>query len=258
MRFIYFVGTAGSGKSTLVNAYKQWLEENNIESLVINLDPGADATPYAPDVDVRDWITIGDVMEQFDLGPNGAQIAASDLLAVNIGRLKDAIEGCGAKYVLIDTPGQLELFAFRQSSVDIVEALGKEKSLAVYTADPMLYRTANGFVSGQMLSMLVQFRLQIPTINILTKADMLDMDHRDRLIGWFENPDELYSSLLDEDSDSQSIAGMELFRALENVGVFGEMRAVSAKGHEGLEEIYAATQLAFFGGEDPDVDEEKE
>lgn len=258
MRFIYFVGTAGSGKSTLVNAYKQWLEENNMDPLVVNLDPGADSTPYAPDVDVRDWISLGDVMDEFELGPNGAQVAAADLLAVNIGRLRDAITGSGSKYVLVDTPGQLELFAFRQSSIDIVDALGRDKSLAVYTADPMLYRTANGFVSGQMLSMLVQFRLQIPTINILTKADMLDEEHRDRLIGWFENPDELYGALLDEDRDSQSIAGMELFRALENTGVFGQMRAVSAKGHEGLEEIYAATQLAFFGGEDPDVDEERE
>ena len=45
---------------------------------------------------------------------------------------------------------------------------------------------------------------------------------------------------------------MELFRTMENVGVFGDMRAVSAKEGEGMEEIYGASQLSFFGGEDPD------
>ena len=43
---------------------------------------------------------------------------------------------------------------------------------------------------------------------------------------------------------------MELFKAIENAGVFGEIRAVSAQDGIGLEEIYAASQLTFYGGED--------
>ena len=41
-------------------------------------------------------------------------------------------------------------------------------------------------------------------------------------------------------------------RTVANVGVFGQLRAVSAKEGEGMEDIYATTQLAFFGGEDPE------
>ena len=252
MRFLYFVGTAGSGKSTLVQAYKEWLDAADISSIIINLDPGSDATPYEPDIDIRDWISLGSVMEEYNLGPNGAQVVAADLLTMNISRLTDALQGEDAKYVLIDTPGQLELFAFRQSSIDLVEALGKEKSMIVYTADPMLCRTANGFISGEMLSMLVQFRLQIPIMNVLTKSDILDDFERERLVTWFEEPETLYESLLDEDRNPQNIVGMELFKTLESVGVFGQMRPVSAKEGEGMEEIYATAQLAFFGGEDPE------
>ena len=252
MRFLYFVGTAGSGKSTLVQAYKEWLDSADISSIIVNLDPGSDATPYEPDIDIRDWISLGNVMEQYNLGPNGAQVVAADLLTMNISRLTDAIAMEDAKYVLIDTPGQLELFAFRQSSIDLVEALGRDKSMIVYTADPMLCKTANGFISGEMLSMLVQFRLQIPIMNVLTKSDLLDDMTRERLITWFEDPQTLYENLLDEDRDPQSIVGMELFKTLENVGVFGQMRAVSAKEGDGMEDIYATTQLAFFGGEDPE------
>ena len=254
MRFLFFVGTAGSGKSTLVQAYKEWLDNADISSIIVNLDPGSDATPYEPDIDIRDWISLGSVMQQYNLGPNGAQVVAADLLTANIGRLTDALAMEDAKYVLIDTPGQLELFAFRQSSIDLVEALGMDKSMIIYTADPMLCRTANGFISGEMLSMLVQFRLQVPIMNVLTKSDLIDEDTRERLIAWFEEPETLYENLLDEDRDPQNIVGMELFKTLENVGVFEQMRSVSAKEGEGMEEIYATTQLAFFGGEDPDRD----
>jgi hypothetical protein len=47
---------------------------------------------------------------------------------------------------------------------------------------------------------------------------------------------------------------MELFKALENTGEFGEIRGVSAEEELGMEEIYASAQLTFFGGEDADRD----
>lgn len=253
MRYIYFVGTAGSGKSTLVQAYKEWLDYNGIDSIIVNLDPGADSTPYTPDIDIREWICLDEVMEEYGLGPNGAQVVASDLMAMNADKLTGALDDFKTKYVLVDTPGQLELFAFRDSSLRIVEALGRDKSMIVYTSDPMLYRSPNGFVSGKMLSTLVQFRLGLPTIDVLTKTDLLEEDEMERMLGWFEDSDSLYGDLLDRDVDPQTVIGMELFKTLENIGTFGSMRAVSAKESMGMEEIYAAAQLTFFGGEDPDI-----
>ena len=60
----------------------------------------------------------------------------------------------------------------------------------------------------------------------------------------------LYGDLLDADSNPETVIGMELFKAMENAGVFGDIRSVSAREFIGMEEIYAATQLAFFAGED--------
>ncbi|MDR3205653.1 MAG: ATP/GTP-binding protein [Candidatus Methanoplasma sp.] len=252
MRNIYFVGTAGSGKSTMVAAFKEWLDDNGVDSIVINMDPGADRLPYAADIDVREWISLSEVMDEYSLGPNGAQIAAADLIAVHIEKITSILSGIRTKYVLIDTPGQLELFAFRESSGAILRALDKDKSMVVYLADPTLCKRPNGFISSVVLSALVQFRLSVPMVNVLSKADILSDDDKTRLIGWFENPDTLYGDLLDEDANPQTVVGMELFKALENVGMFGEMRAVSASESEGLEEIYAAAQLLFFAGEDAD------
>ena len=255
MRFVYFVGTAGSGKSTLVKSYRDWLGNNGIDCMTINLDPGVDMLPYDADIDIREWVALDEVMGEYNLGPNGAQIVAADLMAVNIKKITDLLDGVRTEYVLLDTPGQLELFAFRESSNVIVEAFGKEKSMVVYLSDPMLCKTSNGFVSNMVLSSLVEFRLQLPVINILTKADLMKDEDRDRMISWFENSDSLYDDLLDNDANPQTVVGMELFKAVESVGIFGQIRAVSAVENTGLEEIYSATQLEFFGGEDIDPED---
>ncbi|MDR1690369.1 MAG: GTPase, partial [Candidatus Methanoplasma sp.] len=81
----------------------------------------------------------------------------------------------------------------------------------------------------------------------------LTEEESQKMIDWFENPDALYGDFLDEDSNPQTVVGMELFKALENTGVFGGIRGVSAEEETGLEEIYAFAQLTFFGGEDSDL-----
>jgi len=253
MKNMYFIGTAGSGKSSLVQAYKEWLDVHGIDSITLNLDPGADTLPYVPDIDIREWVDLQEVMDEYSLGPNGAQVVCADLMAMNIEKMVDALSTFKTNYVLIDTPGQLELFAFRESSNITVDALGKGRSMLVFLADPMLCRTPNGFISNIMLSSIVQFRLQMPMINILSKADVLKEDDLQRTLSWFSDPDALYGDMLDNDSDPQTVIGMELFKAMENINVFGDIRAVSSKDDKGMEELYAAAQQAFFGGEDADV-----
>ena len=247
---MYFVGTAGSGKSSLVRAYKEWLDMHGIDAITVNLDPGADALPYVADIDIREWINMQEVMYEYALGPNGAQIVCADLMAMNIGRLSDALGTFKTNYILIDTPGQLELFAFRESSRIIADALGRERSMTVFLADPMLCRTPNGFISSMMLSSIVQFRLQMPMINVLSKSDLLGEDDLNRVLSWFSDPDALCGDMLDNDSDPQTVIGMELFKAMENIGVFGDIRTVSSKDLTGMEELYAVSQQSFFGGDE--------
>ncbi|MBO4798619.1 MAG: ATP/GTP-binding protein [Candidatus Methanomethylophilaceae archaeon] len=250
MKNLFFVGTAGSGKSTLVGAYRQWLEGAGVDAIVVNMDPGAESLPYDPDIDIREWISLSDVMGEYGLGPNGAQIVAADLMAVNIEKMTSVFSEYDTDYVLIDTPGQLELFAFRESSNITVDAFGKEDSMLVYLSDPSLCKTPNGFVSAMVLGALVQFRLQLPMINMLSKSDTLSEADERRMLDWYSLPDVLYGDLLDADSMPQTVVGMELFKAMENTGIFGEIRSVSSQDETGLEDIYAASQLIFFGGED--------
>jgi GTPase SAR1 family protein len=255
MKNIFFVGTAGCGKSTLVAAYKNWLDEQGFDALLLNLDPGTDILPYDPDVDIREWVSTAEVMEEYGLGPNGAQIVAADLMAMNISKMTDVVNAMRSDYLLIDTPGQLELFAFRESSKMTVEAFGKESSMLLYLSDPALCKDPNGFVTSMTLSALVQFRLQLPTFGLLSKSDILSDEERDRMLGWFTDPDSLFYDLMEHDSDPQTVVGAELFKAMDSMGVFGEVRGVSAKESTGMAEIYAASQLCFYGGEDAEPGE---
>lgn len=250
MKFLFFIGTAGSGKSTLVGAFKQWCDDSAVDAVVVNMDPGADALPYTADVDIREWINLNEVMKEYNLGPNGAQIVAADLMAVNINKMIDVISGYDTDYVLVDTPGQLELFAFRESSNVLIDAFGREDSMLIYLSDPSLSRSPNGFVTAMVLGALAQFRLQIPMINLLSKSDTLSDEDEQRMLDWYVVPDSLYGDLLDADTNPETVVGMELFKAMENTGVFGEMRSVSSETGTGLEDIYAAAQLVFYGGDD--------
>ncbi len=250
MKHLFFVGTAGSGKSSLVAAYKDWLDAHGVDAIAVNLDPGAESLPYVPDIDIRDWVSMREVMDEFGLGPNGAQIAAADLMAMNIGKMIEVLDTFKADYALVDTPGQLELFAFRESSERMVSAFGRDVSMLVYLLDPTLCRTSNGFVSLMMLSSIVEFRLGLPILNLLSKTDILDGDDRERMLTWFEDMEALQGSLLDEGGTPGFVVGAELFKALDNLGVFGEIRPVSAHEGEGLGDIHARAQMQFFGGED--------
>src|SRR5688500_4881086 len=148
---ISVVATAGAGKSTLVSAYDRWAKQHGISTIIVNLDPGAEKLPYTPDVDIRDWVKISEIMEENGLGPNGAQVAAADMIALNLGEVQEEIAMFRADQVLIDTPGQIELFVFRASGKHIVESLNPGRSVVCYLMDPFLARTAQGFASQLML-----------------------------------------------------------------------------------------------------------
>ena len=151
--YFYLIGTAGSGKSTLTLNFKKWMELRGLDAITVNLDPGSENLPYDPDIDIKDWISLKEIMETYGLGPNGAQIAAADMLALNTDDLKKSIEKFKADYILMDTPGQLELFVFREAGKYLIKFLHPERSMIGYILDPALAKTASGFVSQLLLSL---------------------------------------------------------------------------------------------------------
>jgi len=245
--FIYMVGTAGSGKTYLTKALSEWLDFKKLDNIIINLDPGAENLPYNPDIDVREWFTLSEVMEKYKVGPNGAQIICADLISMIAKDIKDEVEYEEAPYVIIDTPGQMELFAFRRSSEVLIKLLGKDNSVMIYLFDPVISKTPAGFLSLLFLSSSAVFRLNIPQIPVLSKADILDDEELNRILRWSNDPDALYDDLLHE---SEKVLSGELFHMLRELGLFRPIIPVSALTGHGMDDIYDGIQQIFYGGED--------
>ena len=81
---LYFVGPAGAGKSTLVATLQEWMQHYRYDGVAVNLDPGAESVAYEAAIDVREKFTLTEIMEEYSLGPNGAQVVCADLLAVEL------------------------------------------------------------------------------------------------------------------------------------------------------------------------------
>ncbi|MFZ0700096.1 MAG: ATP/GTP-binding protein [Thermoplasmata archaeon] len=247
---VYFTGTAGAGKTTLVQAYGAWLKSAGYDATIVNLDPGSEATDFEPDVDVREWVRLADVMDEYGLGPNGAQVAAADLITIKIFEIKQAVQELKTDYVLVDTPGQVELFAFRESSKAMVEALSGDRSAIVFLFDPALALRPTGYVSLLMLAATVEFRLRLPMLHVLSKADMLPPDRLAQFASWVEDSSALYEALTAETPTPDLQMSTEVFRALESMGALAGTWPVSAKEGTGLETFYRSCQAIFAGSED--------
>jgi GTPase SAR1 family protein len=244
MYTVFFIGTAGSGKSTLVSALSTWMDDQGYDVGVVNLDPAAEYLPYVPDIDIRDRISARKIMKQYKLGPNASIIAAVDMAVTEAERIKEEMEVVGAPIYLIDTPGQMELFAFRQSGAYLIQKLSDVHSLVVYVADAVYVQSIDGFTTTMLLALSSRIRFKKPQILAVNKADLLPEEALTNIINWAEDPDTLLDSI------DLPTYEKEILRSIANMGGFAEPLFVSAKTGEGLDKLYYQIQLHYTGGED--------
>lgn len=247
---VFFTGTAGAGKTTLVRAFRDWLKNAGYEATVVNLDPGNESPGLEADIDIREWVRLADVMDEYDLGPNGAQVAAADMIALKVFDVRQAIDELRTDFLLLDTPGQVELFAFRESSRAIVDALGGDRAGITFLFDPALAKSASGFASLMMLSATVEFRFRRPILNLLTKTDVLTPERVAEIVEWGSAPEQLVAAVEAESPTPDIQLSAEMARAIQSLAPTTSLLATSSKNGDGLESLYQSLQRIFSGGED--------
>ena len=218
----------------------------------VNLDPAAEKLPYDPAVDVRSYVSAASFMEE-GLGPNGALIAAVDSLIEYVDSIRSEIDEYKADYCVIDTPGQLELFAYRYGAPLVLKALIRDsQAVNVFLIDAVFVDTAANIVSALTLASSVALRLGLPQVNVVSKADILLPEVREELIPRLGEPGFL-EYLLEKD---KTVEGWRralieaLANAVESVGFIGEVLPVSAREDETLAALYAKIQQVLAGGDD--------
>jgi GTPase SAR1 family protein len=248
MPIVFIIGTAGSGKSLFTAAFSEWLKMDKQDVAVVNLDPGALKLPYSPDVDIRNYVDVGNLMEKYELGPNGAIILAADLIADEIENVTKDVESANADLVLVDTPGQMELFAFRASGPYIVNELTKEPKALVYLFDSVFSANPLNYVSNMFLSAAVYNRFFQPQVHLLSKCDLLPKKEVDKITDWSANPNALESAI-EESEGMKRLFSRNMMRAITHLGMKFMLIPVSAKTNQGMNNFNTVLERILTGGE---------
>jgi hypothetical protein len=185
------MGPAGSGKSTYCQAMQHHAEtlggprKRTIH--VANLDPAAEDFGYQLAFDIRELISVEEVMEELSLGPNGGLVYCMEYLLNNMDWLQDELDAFGDDdYLILDCPGQLELYThipLMRSVVDRMRMWGYDHSMvSVFLLDATFVADTSKFLSGSLLSLSAMIALELPHVNVLTKCDLLSEEDVERTL----------------------------------------------------------------------------
>ncbi len=249
MFIVFIVGTAGSGKSLLTAAFSEWLKMSKQDVSIVNLDPGVLALPYSPDVDIRDYVNVGELMEKYSLGPNGALIMAADLIADQIEQISKEVEELKSDIVLVDTTGQMELFAFRASGPYIASELTREPKSIVYLFDAVFSANPLNYVSNLFLSAAIQNRFLLPQVHLLSKCDLLPKTEIDKIVDWSANPKALELSIEEKLEGTKRLLSRNMLLAMYKLGLRFLLIPVSAKTNDGMINFNMALERILNEGE---------
>lgn len=176
---VLVMGPAGAGKTTFCSALIQHLQNNRRSCFYVNLDPAAESFNYQPDLDIRELITLEDVMEELGLGPNGGLIYCFEFLLQNLDFLNDALDQLSEEYlILFDLPGQIELYTHVPLVPSLIQYLSRAGSLnislcATYLMESTFVVDRAKFFAGTLSAMSAMIMMEMPHVNILSKMDLV-------------------------------------------------------------------------------------
>jgi GPN-loop GTPase len=249
MESIFITGTAGSGKSLLTSRLLQWYKDNQSYPISLNLDPGAANLPYEPDIDVRNYIDINTLMETYDLGPNGSLVMASDMIATKLEEIQNEVDNLNPDYIIIDTPGQIELFAFRASGPYFVSNFQSDNKVTLFLFDGMLVSCPINYISIALLASSIKLRLKTAQVNVLTKRDLI-IEKIQGILEWSSSSTSLESALNNEKDTEYSLLSKDLARSMAKGGFMQNIIAVSSLTMSGMVNLSATLSRILNQGEE--------
>uniref|UniRef100_A0A8C7U9Z1 GPN-loop GTPase n=1 Tax=Oncorhynchus mykiss TaxID=8022 RepID=A0A8C7U9Z1_ONCMY len=249
------LGMAGSGKTTFVQRLNAHLHTKKSPPYVINLDPAVHEVPFPANIDIRDTVNYKEVMKQYGLGPNGGIVTSLNLFATRFDQVMKFIEKkqYNHQYVLIDTPGQIEVFTWSASGTIITETLASSfPCVVVYVMDTSRSVNPVTFMSNMLyacrsdtegMHTSENYGLDEFFVQVAEAAKEYETDYRPE-----------YERLHKELADAQSRKQQEQMEHLRK-----DMGAVAMETTSRTEEADVAgrSDLIFNRG-NPDEDEEEE
>ncbi|KAK1348408.1 hypothetical protein LUQ84_002412 [Hamiltosporidium tvaerminnensis] len=223
------VGMAGSGKSTFCSTLLEWIhekyrkedldtEEDKYDLVhTINLDP-ATLSENTYTTDIRDTINYTSVMQKHELGPNGGILTSLNLYLLEFHKIMDKFT---EKFIIIDTPGQIEAFTWSSPGMALVSLLknigstdnGEFKPLydikLLYIIDAPLSHKHDIFMSNMLYAVSLKCRFDLETICVFNKIDL--SEDTENIIEWIRDYEKFRESLPEDEMNTPILSSMCLY-----------------------------------------------
>jgi GTPase SAR1 family protein len=237
---------------------------------VVNLDPAVYSVPFESNIDIRDSINYKEVMKQYNLGPNGGILTSLNLFATKVDQVISLLEKRTnpdpthapltkpIKHILVDTPGQIEVFVWSASGSIFLETLASSfPTVIAYVIDTPRTSSTSTFMSNMLYACSILYKTKLPMILVFNKTDVKDAEFAKE---WMTDFDAFQNALRQEEEggtfggeggeaggiggsgymgsllNSMSLMLEEFYRHLNVVGV-------SSMTGEGVDEFFEAVEV---------------
>lgn len=235
---ILLIGMAGSGKTTFMQRINSYIYQHSKNDYIINLDPAVSHIPYSPNIDIRDTVNCKQVMSDYNLGPNGAILTSLNLFTTKFGDVMNILDERAKEdidYILLDTPGQIEIFTWSASGSIITESLASSfPTVITYIIDTAKASSPTTFMSNMLYACSVMYKTKLPMVLVCNKCDIVEFEVIKEWMTDFESFQEAVSrdtSFMSSLVTSMGLVLEEFYECMKIVGC-------SAVTGEGIEEYF--------------------
>ena len=184
---------------------------------MINLDPAVRNVPFESNIDIRDSLNYKEVMREYNLGPNGGIVTSLNIFATKIDQIINILEKRTAskpenpkvipiKNIIVDTPGQIEVFMWSASGSILLESLASSfPTVVAYIIDTPRTSSTSTFMSNMLYACSILYKTKLPMILVFNKTDVKDADFAKDWMTDFE----AFQAALKQEEDSGSFGGVE-------------------------------------------------
>lgn len=207
LKTVICIGMAGSGKTTFMQRLNSHLHAAKSPPYVVQLDPAVLNVPYGANIDIRDSVKYKKVMENYNLGPNGAIVTSLNLFSTKIDQVIKLVENKRDKYehCIIDTPGQIECFVWSASGSIITESFASTfPTVIAYIVDTPRNSSPTTFMSNMLYACSILYKTKLPMIVVFNKTDVCKADFAREWMTDFE----AFQDALREDQELNGESGM--------------------------------------------------
>lgn len=244
---VLLIGMAGSGKSTWMHRLVVRLQSQKKRVYTVNLDPAVRNVAYPVNIDIRDTVNYKEVMKHFGLGPNGAIMTSLNLFATKFDQVLGLLDkrAPDLDFILVDTPGQIEVFNWSASGQIIGDALAVSyPTIVCYVVDTARCAKPVTFMSNMLYACSILYKTKLPFIVAFNKIDVMPHEFLEEWMQDFEKVGEALSretSYVASLAKSMSLAMEEFYSNLRSVGV----SAVTGQGCADFERAVASAAEEF-------------